>query len=130
MNSNRDYATENINLKERLEVLEKENKPYLELLTNNAKYQNNNQILQQENQDLWQQIENYNHKFAEVERKKCDLIQENEKLKKALEIIKDNPMCVIDVLRFNNYFTYREMYDGVVELSKGDFDLLKEVLGE
>ena len=70
---------------ERLEALEKENKPYLELLTNNAKYQNDNQILQQENQDLWQQIENYNHKFAEVERKKCDLQQKIEKLKKALE---------------------------------------------
>ena len=84
----------NLELQSRLETLEKENielQLQLEQLENSAKIRTQQADeyattlkekyldLKQENQDLWQQIENYNHKFAEVERKKADLIQENEK---------------------------------------------------
>ena len=108
MNSNRDYATENINLKQQIIDLKVANRDKAETIKSMK-------------QELLE-YSNLRDRFKV-------LYQKNEKIKKALEIIKGNPMCVIDVLRFNNYFTYREMYDGVVELSKGDFDLLKEVLG-
>ena len=88
------------------------------------------EVLEKENQELHQILKNYVNVFGKIEGKNLVLQQENEKLKMAIEIIKDIPMCVIDILRFNNYFVYREFYDGVVELSKGDFDLLKEVLSD
>lgn len=53
---------------ERLEVLEKENKPYLELLTNNAKYQCENTMLLQENEKLKKENEQLEQRIAELER--------------------------------------------------------------
>ena len=105
MNSNRDYATENINLKKRLEALEKEN------------------------QDLWQQIETYNHKFAEVERKKADLTQQNEKLKKAIQnFIEWVEKQLEQIEQIVN--TNKGTYTNIVELSvlNDILDKLKEVL--
>lgn len=134
MNSNRDYATENINLKKRLEVLEKEKQATIKLMGLMAL---DNDIVesalildkyQQENEKLKEEKLYYQNKYLELNNsyQMC----EDLKRKKAIEIIKEHPMCIVDVLRFNNYFTYREMYDGLVELTKRDFDLLKEVLGE
>ena len=72
------------------------------------------------------ELEKYKQILKELEH----LEQQNEKHKKVIEILKENPMCIVDVLRFNNYFIYREFYNGVVELTKRDFDLSKEVLSE
>lgn len=115
MSSNRDYQSqitnlqsENKKLKERLETLEKEKQATIKLME-----------LMALDDDILESaliLDKYQ--------------QENEKLKKVIEILKENPLCIVDVIRFNNYFTYREMYDGVVELTKKDYDLLKEVLGE
>ena len=77
------------------------------------------EMLEKENKELWKNIEKYNHKFAEVERKKCDLMQENEKLKKAIEIITSKDVCVV----------YNEIYIPRTKLTQQEYDLLKEVLG-
>ena len=91
------YLEENLEMKqdlERLEVLEKEHLPYLQLLTNNAKYQCDNEML----------------------------LQENEKLKKAIDILKKYLYVVMDnsghIINADGY------------LLKQEYDLLKEVLGE
>ena len=102
------------------------------------------EVLEKENQELWKNIEKYNHKFAEVERKKCDLQQENEKLlvnknvaqvlaikyKKAIEILNDK--MPIQFLGYNKYGAkpYEIISNGfVIGLEQQEYDLLKEVLG-
>lgn len=88
MNSNRDYATENINLKKRLEVLKQELKV--------CEYFERN------------------------------LIQEIEKLKKVIEILKEH--LYVKELDIDYILEFNSLYSN--HLTKQEFELLKEVLGE
>ena len=97
------------------------------------------EALEKENKELWENIEKYNHKFAEVERKKADLMQQNEKLKKAIEIIireKIKPSAFLGILKDYKYHNKVDIpYEKVsiyldCELSQQEYELLKEVLCE
>lgn len=111
MNSNRDYATENINLKKRLETLK-----------------NKNAALKIKVRAWEIQGEKYK--------------QENEKLKKALDILKKYYKIIVKDADFPTYVTpqytlgirfhsWNEKPEGLFAyITKEDFELLKEVLGE
>lgn len=142
---------DHLELLERLEVLEKENKELKEysflLELSKQHEESKNEILKmsvkdtydtsqeiigeltQENKELWETIEMYNHKFAEVERKKCDLIQENEKLKNDLEFIFKHfsipPKCFIYEEKRKVY--YYEEFSDYVEFTLEQFETYKTI---
>ena len=97
-------------------------------MNSNRDYQTQITNLQNEIKKLKEHLEKLENKNAALKIKVRAWEIHGKKLTKVIEIMKENPLCIVDVIRFNNYFTYREMYDGVVELTKSDFDLLKEVL--
>ena len=100
MNSNRDYATENINLKKRLEVLEQENKELKETI----------EVRKQMNINLI----NFGTKLK----------QENEKLKKAIDILKEH--LYVKELDIDYILEFNSLYSN--HLTKQEYELLKEVL--
>lgn len=112
--------------------------------------------VEKENQELAETLELYNEKFAGHERERADLIkenqelkakckdlmldfkmfdfntlkQENEKLKKAIDILK-NKRVDVDILLCSE--TLEEFNDGYHEeyrLTQEEYDLLKEVLSD
>lgn len=100
MQSNRDYATENIYLKKRLKVLE----------TSVLEYKDQEQL-------YWQTNEN-----------NVKLRQENEKFKKAIEIIL-NKKVNIRLLLLHNLKDYNFLIGNSYQLTKEEYEFLKEVLG-
>ena len=109
---------------ERLEVLEKENQE----LNENAV------SLAYENAGYQITIEDY-----EIEN--VDLREENEKLKKAIEIIKTKRVDIDKLLYINNFREYNKYLtfklDGITylkgvscKLTQQEYELLKEVLGD
>lgn len=87
---------------DRLEQLEKENKPYLELLTNNAKYQCENKTL----------------------------IQENEKLKKVIAWLKNTFEITLDSkVRISDGTDCIQAFPIDLKTNEVLYDLLKEFLG-
>ena len=98
---------------ERLEVLNKADKPYLELLTNNAKYQCENEMLSQENSVLKKAIE----------------IIKNKKVNFGIFIVSQNAR------EYNKAITIkvngkRWLRSNNCTLTQKEYELLKEVLGE
>lgn len=96
------------------------------------------EVLEKENKELWENIEKYNHKFASVERKKADLIKENEKLKKAIEILireKIKPSAFLGTLKnYKEVYGFDMPYEKACilldcDITEEEFLLLKEVLG-
>ena len=116
-------------IKKDLERLEEYEREVIITKDNNIRLVDRNIELSKQNEKLKQQVKDLENNQETVLTTLEIATNQIEKLKKAIKIINDNPLCIVDVIRFNNYFTYREMYDGVVELTKSDFDLLKELLG-
>lgn len=84
--------------------------------------------LQKENKELWENIEKYNHKFAEIERKKADLKLENSNLKHSIdeknEIIGDLEEEVKDTASF--YMIKCEKFEKAIEIVlKYEINLIK-----
>lgn len=99
----------------------------VKLLNRNLELQSRLETLEKENKELWENIENYNHKFAEVERKKCDLILENEKLKKAFKILTQR----IVIKAHKNFLfggRHLDIASTTMKLTDEEYDLLKEVM--
>lgn len=93
---------------ERLEQLEIENRNNEKVIADGVKLMNRNlelqsrlEVLENENKELWENIEKYNHKFASVERKKADLIQVNEKLKNENEELKEKIERMKKIEKYN-----------------------------
>ncbi len=92
--------------------------------------------LEKENEKQQEMIKEYNHYLASVERKKADLIQENEKYKKVIEILKDK-LC-LELSKENNELHFDTIECDVIDhdyydeylyiLTQQEYDLLKEVL--
>jgi hypothetical protein len=87
------------------------------------------ETLEKENKELWENIEKYNHTFASLERKKADLNQENEKLKKAISLLNLLFDFEIDIETETIYCCLGDVSVNGANLYE-DFKLLKEVLGE
>ena len=111
---NKDYLTERERkewlgtIKERLEALEKENKEYFEIITKQAYLLNNKHI---------------DRPFIEI------LQQENEKLKKAFQILTQR----IVIKAHRNFLfggRYLDVANTTMKLTDEEYELLKEVLGE
>lgn len=94
---------------ERLEALENENKEYFEIITKQAYLLNNKHI---------------DRPFIEI------LQQENEKLKKAIEILKKYYKFKLFPPAMDNIPEISISTDWEHYISKQEFELLKEVLGE
>ena len=140
MNSNRDYATENINLKKRLEALGKENvelQLQIEQLEDSAKIKAK-QVdeyattlkekyldLKQENEKLKQENKENAEFYVKSRDALWDLKQENKKLKKAIQIIKNNinhlEIQIIDGFPSGNVF---------IGMTQQEYNLLKDILGD
>ena len=88
------------------------------------------QELVDENKVLTETLELYNEKFAGHERVKTDLIQENQKLKKAIEIIKSKEVDITYFLYSNSYVFYNfyAIENELEPLSSQEYDLLNEMI--
>ena len=86
--------------------------------------------MEKENQELAKTLELYNEKFAGHERVKTDLIQENQKLKKAIEIIKSKEVDITYFLYSNSYVFYNfyAIENELEPLSSQEYDLLNEMI--
>lgn len=92
---------------ERLKALEKENKEYFEIITKQAYLLNNKHI---------------DRPFIEI------LQQENEKLKKAIEIIKNKLELEFNLDEYWKGVHYHLWSENGCEITKQEYELLKEVL--
>ena len=82
--------------------------------------------LQQENQDLSQIMQLNNEYIAGVERVKTDLVNENQKLKNAIEILKNH--LHVKELDIDYVLDFNGLYDD--HLTQQEYKLLNEVLGD
>ena len=138
MNSNRDYATENINLKKRLETLEKENQSLHNELHSlmcygigNAQKDllADNELLRQENEKLKQQVKDLENNQETVLTTLEIAVQQNEKLKKVINIFNDKTNIGVDRSESDNKpYVYSDYGDS--KITQQEYELLKEVLGE
>ena len=135
-NSNRDYATENMNLKQQIMDLKKEIvelKDQVAYLKEDGEEwqsayewsQAQNAILKLKNQELIEQLKLSNESQETVINTMNLVSQENEKLKKAIEILKDILNLNVTQDKHNNYFLDGDI---ITEITKEQYDLLKEVL--
>lgn len=103
---------------ERLEALKKENKELKQILEKAEEVEQENLILKIDNEQL-------NHIANER-------LKKNEKLKKAIDILKDR-LCVrngtLSFTRDSYYLGIKGSFKDIKELTQQEYDLLKEVLG-
>lgn len=131
-NSNRDYATENINLKQQITNLKVANKDKAETiksmkqeLLEYSQLRDRFKVLYEENQKLKKDYNLLDTTMESDDRIICELLKENEKLKKAIAILKDILNLNVTQDKHNNYFLDGDI---ITEITKEQYELLKEVL--
>ena len=131
-NSNRDYATENINLKQQVIDLKVANKDKAETikamkqeLLEYSQLRDRFKVLYEENQKLKKNYNLLDTTMESDDRIINSLLKENEKLKKAIAILKDILNLNVTQDKHNNYFLDGDI---ITEITKEQYDLLKEVL--
>ena len=105
MNSNRNYVTENINLRQQIIDLKNANKDKYECI-----------------KSLEKEVMEYN----DLRKRFKILYEENQKLKKAIEILKDKTNLKIKFNNSNKPFITYDLW-GSSAITKQEYELLKEV---
>ena len=134
-NSNRDYATENINLKQQVIDLKVANKDKAETikamkqeLLEYSQLRDRFKVLYEENQKLHKDYNLLDTTMESDDRIICELLKENEKLKKVLEILKNLFEFEIKQSKNSNiwYINYCIVLNN--EIPEEEAIILKEVL--
>ena len=134
-NSNRDYATENINLKQQVIDLKVANKDKAETikamkqeLLEYSQLRDRFKVLYEENQKLKKDYNLLDTTMESDDRIICELLKENEKLKKAIEILAEKRVNIDYLLNSSECPTYNFYADDFSDLTQQEYDFLKEVL--
>ncbi len=124
-----DQKREILELKDQLSYLQEELEGYQNLYewsqSKNSILKLKIQELEEENQKLKKEYNLLDTTMESDDRIICELLKENEKLQKAIKILKDILNLNVTQDKHNNYFLDGDI---ITEITKEQYDLLKEVL--